>query len=294
MWRGGVVYRGMGNGRAERGRAGIGGRWRRVRAYGVAVLAGYAAWCLLLYAMQDGMLFPRGYTNPRGDGTPPVGVERVEVVLGDGSRVEGWFAAAGRGKVGPAVLYFHGNAELIDDRVGLLREYQRRGWGVLLAEYPGYGRSEGRPSERTLTESGVAFFDLLAAREDVDASRIVLHGTSLGGGVAAQVGARREAAGLILETTFTSVARFARGYAVPGFLVRHPFRTDEAIRGKSTPLLILHGDADEIIPVGHGRDLARLRPDAVYVEMAGGHNDFPRDAEAYWRAVEGFLRRVGE
>jgi fermentation-respiration switch protein FrsA (DUF1100 family) len=259
----------------------------------VAALAGYAAWCLLLFAMQDGMVFPRGYTHPRGDGTPPMGVERVEVVLGDGSRVEGWFAAGGE-KAGPAVLYFHGNAELIDDRVGLLREYQRRGWGVLLAEYPGYGRSEGRPSERTLTESGVAFFDLLAAREDVDATRIVLHGTSLGGGVAAQVGARREAAGLILETTFTSVASFARGYAVPGFLVRHPFRTDEAIRGMRTPLLILHGDADEIVPVGHGRALARLRPDAAYVEMAGGHNDFPRDAEAYWRAVEGFLRRVGE
>ncbi|CAG1001897.1 hypothetical protein PHYC_02952 [Phycisphaerales bacterium] len=252
----------------------------------------YGAAGCVLFTQQDAMLFPRQYTNPRPGVTPPAGAESVFVSAADGARIEGWFAA-GAGctaeSPGPAVLYCHGNAELIDDNTDYLRAYAARGVSVLLIEYPGYGRCTGTPSQASITDAGVSHYDALAARPEVDPARIVLHGKSLGGGVAAQILARRPAAAVVLESTFTSVASFAGDYYMPEFLVRHPFRTDQILRESKAPLLLFHGRDDEIIPVSHGRALAALRPDAECVETAGRHNDYPPDPAAYWSRIEQFL-----
>ncbi|GJQ28773.1 MAG: alpha/beta hydrolase [Phycisphaerae bacterium] len=267
--------------------------WRRLLARALAVLGlAYGASGCLLYTRQDTMLFPRQYTHLRPNTTPPTGAESLWITLPDGARVEGWFRP-GNGRSasspGPALLYCHGNAELIDDNTEYLRAYAARGLSVLLIEYPGYGRSQGEPSQDSITAAGVAFFDLLAARPEVDPARLVIHGKSLGGGVAAQIAARRPAAALILESTFTSVAAFAGEYFMPQWLVKHPFRTDEVLRGFDRPVLIFHGTQDEIIPVAHGRALASIRPDATYLETPGGHNDYPPDPNAYWAGIDGFL-----
>ncbi len=93
---------------------------------------------------------------------------------------------------------------------------------MLLCEYRGYGRSGGVPEQAGITSDMIAFYDLLAKREDVDAARIYAHGRSLGAGVAAQLAAKRPAAGLILESPFKSAASFALRLGAPGFLVRAP------------------------------------------------------------------------
>lgn len=247
----------------------------------------------VLFTSQDSILFPRQYTNPRPGTTPPAGTEQLTVTLGDGAKVEGWFTPGAGDVPGPAVLFCHGNAELIDDNLGVIREYTRRGVSVLLMEYPGYGRSGGTPSQASITEAGLAFFDVLAARPEVDPARIFVHGRSLGGGAAAQIFKQRPAAAMIVESTFSSVSSMARKYAMPSVLVKHPFRTDEVIRGDTRPLLIFHGTQDEIIPVAHGRRLAEIRPDAMYVETPGDHNGYPPDPEAYWRKIDEFLRKSG-
>lgn len=254
----------------------------------------YGAAGCLLYTQQNSMLFPRQYTNLRPNTRPPAGVEAIIVTGPDGEKVEGWFAP-GRGCTpaapGPAVIYCHGNAELIDDNTDYIRAYTTRGVSILLIEYPGYGRSTGTPSQGSITDAGVKFYDSLAARPEVDPARIVLHGKSLGGGVAAQLLAKRPAAAVILESTFTSVASFAGDYYMPQFLVRHPFRTDDVLKRSKAPVLLFHGRDDEIIPVAHGRALAALRPDAIYVETDGHHNDYPPDPRAYWSEIEKFLDR---
>jgi hypothetical protein len=108
-----------------------------------------------------------------------------------------------------------------------------------------------------------------------------------------QVAARRPPAAMILESTFTSLASFAPRYLAPAALVRHPFRSDQVFPRLSMPMLLMHGDRDEIIPVSHGRRLRELAPHATYLEMPAGHNDFPPDEDLYWLAIERFLREQG-
>lgn len=139
-------------------------------------------------------------------------------------------------------------------------------------------------------EDAGRFYDWLAARPEVDTGRIVLHGRSLGGAVAAQVAATKPCAALVMESTFTSVASMAWTIGAPPFLVRHPFRTDRVLPTLGTPVLLMHGKEDTIVPPSHSRRLKELCPGAMLVELAGGHNDFPRDRGGYWAAIDGFLR----
>ncbi|PCC73726.1 hypothetical protein SAMN02745121_06844 [Nannocystis exedens] len=261
----------------------------------VLFLAGglaYTASC----ALQERLIFPRQYANQHALARPPVGVTSLWSRAPDGPQVEAWFIPA-RGasadSPGPAVMFFHGNGELIDHQLTLAASYVARGVSVLLPEYRGYGRSEGTPSQAAIVGDMVRFYDELAARPEVDPARVVFHGRSLGGGVASALAAARAPAALILESTFTSLAALARSQGLPEGLCRHPFRTDRVLPTLQRPLLILHGSEDEVIPVAHGRSLHASVPGSTYVELPGRHNDFPRDRAAYDAALVAFLRAAG-
>ncbi|WAS96711.1 alpha/beta hydrolase [Nannocystis punicea] len=252
----------------------------------------YSASCTL----QERVIFPREYANQRALASPPAGVTPLWSPAADGTRVEAWFVP-GRGasaeRPGPAVMFFHGNGELIDHQLALAASYAARGVSVLLPEYRGYGRSQGKPSQAAIVGDMLRFHDELAARPEVDRARVVFHGRSLGGGVASALAAVRPPAALILESTFTSLAALARKHGLPEALCRHPFRTDRVLPALQRPVLILHGSEDEMIPVAHGRSLHTSAPGSTYVELPGGHNDFPRDRPAYERALDAFLRASG-
>ena len=195
----------------------------------------------------------------------------------------------------PLVVFFHGNAELIDYQSTIVEGYRRLGCSVLLPEYRGYGRSAGKPSEQAIVADAVRFYDEITRRPDVDPSRIVFHGRSLGGGPAAALAARRSAKALVLESTFTSVADMASAYLAPSFLVKNKFHTDRVLPTLEIPVLIFHGTRDDIIPVAHGRRLRDLATHGTYVEYDCKHNDFPGDEneDAYWEQVAAFLRGAG-
>lgn len=214
------------------------------------------------------------------------------------ARVEAWFVPAlgvDSDHPSPAVIFFHGNAELIDYQDHIVRRYHAMGISVLLPEYRGYGLSGGTPSQEGIRSDCVKFYDWLIQRPGVDASRIVFHGSSLGGGVACDLATQREPAALILQSTFASVASMAHGYGVPSFLAKHPFRNDLYVAGSDVPKLIFHGCRDEIIPIAHGRKLRDLAPNALYIEYDCGHNDWPgrSNTEAAWGAIRSFLVGAG-
>src|SRR5262249_34014570 len=140
----------------------------------------------MLSALQRMLLFPRHLIGQR----PPfdialLGGESLWLQGGEGA-IEVWFLP-GRGvsaaAPGPAVVFAHGNAELIDDWPEFLDPYRALGVSIVLPEYRGYGRSPGSPSEQRIIQDFVQAFDVIAARRDVDAQRIVLHGRSIGGGI---------------------------------------------------------------------------------------------------------------
>jgi len=257
----------------------------------------YVAWCAALYFYQDHLVFPADMAPPPLKGAPVRAVvSRLD--LPTGGTTEAWFLPApgvSAQKPGPVVVFLHGNAEIIDYQDGLVSSYHQWGCSVLLPEYRGYGRAAGQPSEAGIVADTVHFYDEMVSRSDVDRSRIVFHGRSLGGGVAAQLAARRKPAAMIIESSFSSVAVMAHDYWAPSFLATSPFRTDRVIGGMDIPLLIFHGTQDAIIPVAHARRLHELAPHSVLIEYPCGHNDFPcpENSEAYRERIERFLSGAG-
>jgi len=257
---------------------------------GLAILlVALGVYWTLLFLLQRAVLFPAPGPRPTLD--RPADAASVWLALPSGGQVEAWFLPAGPGPAEPqpAIIFTHGNGELMDDWPEAFGPPRSWGISVLLVEYPGYGRSSGTPSERSIVEAVVAAYDWVAARPDVDPRRLVAYGRSLGGGAAALLASRRTVAALILESTFTSVRDMALAYGLPGFLVRDPFEVRAAVRRYPGPVLILHGERDDVIPFRHGRRLAEGNPRARFVAMPCAHNDCPRP----WREICRFLVEAG-
>lgn len=259
------------------------------------VVGGYLFWCGALFVLQDSLIFPADMA-PSPLKRIPYGKSTVvtEFPLDDGGTVMSWYVPArvASSRPGPVAIFFHGNAEIIDFEDEIVQPYLGLGVSVLLPEYRGYGLAGGKPSEAAIVADCVRFYDALLKRPDVDPTRIVFHGRSLGGAVAVQVATQRKPAAMILQSTFTSLTRMARGYGAPSFLLRHGFRTDEQIGGLGVPLLLAHGRRDDIVPFRHAEQLKALVPGAELIAFDCDHNGFPGDGndDAYWDAITVFLR----
>lgn len=262
------------------------------------VLLIYVSWCVVVYLLQDRLLFPRHVIAP----PPPPPAEplrrTLHVDLEDGGQVEGWFVPAPGASAeapAPVVAFFHGNAELIDFQEEIIAGYHRLGCSVLLPEYRGYGRSSGKPSQANIRADAINFYDQITQREDVDTSRIVFHGRSIGSAVAVDLSTEREPAALVIQSCFRSIVRMGYRFGVPAFLARHPYRVGQVLTKSEIPLLIFHGSMDNIVPVNEGRALHALTPDSEYVEYDCGHNDLPPlDLEKeYWQRIKALLRGSG-
>lgn len=258
----------------------------RLTTLGLMLAVAAVAYLTLAFLMQRSALFPMPGAAPRS----PPGTAEVVALHQVAGVVEALFLAprTGSGAPAPLLVFFHGNAELADDWVEPFAVPRSWGWAVLLVEYPGYGRSAGRPSEASVMAAAVAAHDWAVADPRIDSQRIVAYGRSLGGGAAARLAHERSVAGVILESSFTSVAAMARRFLVPRWLVRDRFDTLEALSDYVGPLLVIHGRRDTIIPVAHGRTLAAAVPGAEFHEVACGHNDCPRP----WVEIKAFLDRI--
>lgn len=263
-----------------------------LRLFSLAVFA-YASYALLMFLMQRQFIYPGRHI--RVSGPPPAGIEPIAVVTAAGQG-EAWFMPPLKRRQGerrPLVIFFHGNGEVMDNLPEQAEGFRGLGMGVLLVEYPGFGRFPGKPDEKGIGEAAVAAYDAVLRREEVDPQRIVLFGRSLGGGAACALAARRPSAALILQSTFTSLKAFAGGFLVPGFLVRDVFDNGTVVAAYRQPILLFHGSGDTTIPPGHSRELQRMAPHARLVEYPCGHNDFPPDWQEFYRTIAGFLRDAG-
>ena len=255
-----------------------------VAAIALAAIAAY--WALLFFA-QRWVLFPAPFAAD-GLQSDELGIERTWIEQPD-LRAEAWLLPPLRPERGsaPLIVFAHGNGELIDHWA---REFETaREWGlaVLLVEYPGYGRSAGAPSEDSITRAFVAAYDWALSQPGVDGRRVVGWGRSLGGGAICALARQRPLAALVLESTFTSVRAMAARFGLPGFLVRDPFDNRSVVSRFAGPLLLLHGEHDEVIAPTHGRQLHAAAPAAELFVLPCGHNDCPRP----WAVVGRFLAR---
>jgi uncharacterized protein len=239
----------------------------------------YGSLCALVFAVQDDLLFhpgPPPTTTPEAAG---LAFEEVWLDVAEGECVHGWWippvgpaSAAPRG----AVVYCHGNAGSIGERIWVAQDLAQRGLAVMLFDYRGYGASDGRPSEAALRADARAAYDHVRDVRSFAPERIVVHGRSLGGAVAAGLAAERDVAGLVLESTFTRLADVAGlhyGWLPVGLLLRHEFDTQAAVAAFDRPLLVLHGRADVSVPFELGQRLFEGASEPKrFVELDGGHN----------------------
>ena len=261
----------------------------------------YFAYCCLLFVLQRQIIFPRSHI-PYSSGAEKVipGLEKIWLSTHSG-KIETWFmpplntnpSKRALAKPAPAVIFAHGNAELIDFCPEELKGFTSIGIGVLLIEYPGYGRSEGSPSQKSISHAFNAGYDYLVSRKDVDPNRIILFGRSVGGSAVCTLASNKPSAALILQSAFTSARAFASRFLAPGFLVRDPFDNLTVVSTYTGPVLIIHGKNDDIIPFSHGKALYEKCLKAKMIAYDCAHNDCPPDYVIFWKDIETFLTGAG-
>lgn len=229
---------------------------------------------IMFFAQRHFLYFPDPVrTAPMTAGLPDV--EERSLDTPDGERIIAWYGKAKPGQ--PTLLYFHGNGGALDDRRERIRAYLDLGRGVYMMSYRGYSGSTGQPTERANVADAKLAYDALL-REGVAAKDILIYGESLGTGVAVQLAREKPTLGVILDSPFTSVAERAADF-YPWLPVRllmtDRYDSLSVIGEVRTPLFILHGEADEIVPVDMGRKLfAHANEPKEIVTLPGaGHND---------------------
>src|SRR5262249_50870612 len=248
----------------------------------IFTVLGYGVTVALLYFGQRAMqYFPERFRTAPAPAGPP-GAEEVwpgRAARACGVRVAGGVGTAWQGRPGgekPVVLYFHGNGGSLRGRVDRFRDLTADGTGLVALSYRGYGGSSGAPTEAGLVNDALAAYAFTRAR--YPAERIVLWGESLGTGVAVALAAQEPVGHLILQSPFTSAADVGaqRYWFVPvGLLMKDQFRSDLRIGKVTAPVLVLHGDRDNIVPMALAERLYGLiNAPKRFVRFAGiGHND---------------------
>ena len=199
----------------------------------------------------------------------PTRFDDLTIPTADGQRLHGWWVEADEPHA--TVLFFHGNAGNIGDRVPHVELLTAAGFNVLAFDYRGYGRSTGRP-----TEAGT-YLDARAARDALpDDERVIYVGESLGGAIALELALHRPPNGLVLQSTFTSIRHMARLHypIIPPALVPDAYPSLDRIRTLNAPLLVLHGRNDDIVPLMDGQALYDAAPEPKEIKILdAGHND---------------------
>jgi hypothetical protein len=221
------------------------------------------------------------YFPSRGKGATPAAVglayTDLDIPTADGERLHGWWIPSRRRPATAHVLFFHGNGGNISHRIAHARVLADAGLDVLLFDYRGYGRSTGAAGEAGTYRDARAARAALLARPGIDAAPILYLGESLGGAVATELALAEPPAGLVLQSAFTSVRDMARLHypIIPAALVPDVYPTADRIARVPCPVLIVHGEQDDIVPVGHGRALFAAATGSKRLEIVpdAGHND---------------------
>ena len=255
---------------------------------GRVVVGAYLGLAIVLALFQTYLIFPGAATQGRADAVvPPIdGGEIVTMTAKTGEKVTALFGGAltpnGRPHPGasnrPTIVYFYGNGMCLADCTGDFMKLRRRGFNVMIPDFIGYGMSGGKPSEQGVYATADACFDHLLQRPDIDPTRIVPMGWSLGASAAIHLASTRDVPRLVLVSAFTSVADMGRRlfpYLPTSLLLKHRFENAQKIRGIKVPVFIGHGTRDAIIPFDMAETLAKAAGGPVirHDVIEGDHND---------------------
>jgi uncharacterized protein len=223
-----------------------------------------------------------------------VGAEERWLTAADGTRLSAWWFPKSDARF--ATVFLHGNAGNVTHRIDHALSVLNAGSAFLVVDYRGYGKSEGHPSERGLCEDAdAAYAELL--KLGYAPGRIIVQGESLGTAIAVDLATRKGCAGVILESPFMSAGKIA-GTVLPFFgrLLITGYDTYGKISRVHAPLMVIHGDADEIVPFSQGRAVfdAANQPKQFWAVSGAHHNDLLDVAGSEYAAnLRAFYRLLG-
>jgi len=244
---------------------------------------------VLIYFLQERLIFfPQPVAQDPLQANPGAAIEEVSLVTADQVRLRGWLVKA-TPTPAPLLLYFGGNAEEVSWLASTADRYA--GWSLLLFNYRGYGRSEGKPGETELFADALQIHDYAAKR--AQGGRVAVMGRSLGSGVAVYLAAQRPVAGVILVSPYDSIESVAQGvypFLPISLMLKHRFDSLSRAPGIKAPLLCLVASGDRVIPRPHSERLyAAWGGPRQWREIRPADHDSLAGEPEYWRAIAAFL-----
>jgi len=258
----------------------------------ILALSLFSGW---LYFMQPSMIFYPSRELVASPADWHLQYEDVSFRSRDGITLHGWYIPNQASK--RVVLFFHGNAGNMSHRGESVAIFHRLGLNVFIFDYRGYGRSQGKPSEKGLYLDAAGAWDYLTKTRGIAGENIILFGRSIGGVVATHLASEVSPAALIVESAFSSARDVARS-AFPILsrltLIRYDFNAASDIKGVRCPVLILHSPDDEILPYSLGEKLYRAANEPKeFVRLRGDHNSgFLQSQPEYERRLDTFIRAL--
>jgi len=251
-----------------------------------------AAFSGLMYVQQPGMIF---FPDREIVETPQAwGLEYENVILDtkDNLQLHGWFIPNQESK--HTLLFFHGNAGNISHRGESVRIFHRLGLNVLIFDYRGYGKSQGKPGEQGMYQDANAAWSYLTQIKGMESNNIIIFGRSLGGAIATKLAFDVQPGKLILESTFSSGKDMAKSifpFMSHFIVVRFGFNSEERIKNVTCPVLVIHSPDDEIIPFRLGEKIyAAANEPKTFFRLKGDHNaGFYQSQPDYEQALGQFL-----
>jgi len=260
------------------------GKFSVIRLIRSAVLI-YLSILAFAFLFSDGMIF----LPPRvsyGDSE-----ELIKITTADGVRIAAIYLFNPAAEF--TILYSHGNAEDLGTVRRAVEDIRDRGYSVFAYDYRGYGTSEGRASEKGAYRDIEAAYDHLTGELGVDASKVILMGRSVGAAVALDFAAKKQVAGLIVESPFLTAFRTVTRIRIAPF---DKFRNTDKIGKVECPKLFIHGKSDSIVPFAHGKRLFEMAGEPkmnLWVDGLDHNDDIPSIAgESYWQAMDAFTKTV--
>jgi len=260
---------------------------RKFLIFFLSIFFAYCAYCIFFYLLQRKLIFPTDFVGvPKGiaEQIPDSSKYWIESEFG---KTETWYLPPlnlDSNKPYPLMIIAHGNADIIDRWVEVVKFLRKSGIGILLVEYPGYGRSKGNPSQQNITEVFLKSYDIIINKSEIDKNKIILLGQSIGGGAVCSLAEERPSNSMILISTFTSIEIFASHYLLPKFLVKDTFDNLSVVSNYKNPILFVHGKNDNIVPISESEILNNAAENGELIQLNGGHNMI-RNWESFWKDI---------
>ena len=239
----------------------------------VGILAIYMLVLILLFIFQRNLMYHPDENNYFGDKLK-VNIEKVKINTSDNINLLAWFHKKDLKKF-KTIVYFHGNAGKLENRIHKLNHFKDMKVNFLIIAWRGFSGNEGKPSEEGLYEDGnssIRWLKNLGLTE----KDIIIYGESLGTGIATEIAQNKNFAGLILETPFTSMIDAAKNfypYIPVDLILKDKYKNNVKIKNINVPLLVMHGEEDQIVPFWMGKKIYEIanKPKYSYFTKYDNH-----------------------